>query len=54
MQQNTVSTFLARNLQYFLVHVMNAREAWTTKHSPYEEPKFHQAEMLAGVGNSIG
>ena len=27
-------------------------KSWTTKHSPNKEPKFHQADILAGIGNS--
>jgi hypothetical protein len=27
-------------------------KSWTTEHSPNKEPKFHQADILAGIGNS--
>lgn len=26
---------------------------WTIKHMPSSDPKFHQAEMLEGVGRSM-
>ena len=31
----------------------NPVKIWIIKHNPKREPKFHMAEILAGVGNSI-